>query len=288
MPSPGLTPLQEEAASKAGPDQKSARTLETRPRLAVYIDAGHSVWKPVAHDARSASSKPASPRPTASPSTSRTTTARPTGRLRHAVCKAHQGQALRHRHQPQRPGPRAGREWCNPPGRASGTPRPPTYRASSSTPCSGSRPRRVRRHLQRRPARGRVVAGLRARLDRAQRLTRWRVTGLWDQLVATVLPEPPVRWESQEGAAQGKRSARAAEHPARPPAATNSRNSRYSSRWPSARPITSLRFACVEIPSNPKPIRIESGVVIAAPTGKPARRCASQLFAFGRCPPAGR
>ena len=58
--------------------KKSVRTLEKRPKLAVYIDAGHSVWKPGQHDGEAPASRPASPRPTASRSTSRTTTARRT------------------------------------------------------------------------------------------------------------------------------------------------------------------------------------------------------------------
>jgi hypothetical protein len=56
---------------------------------------------------------------------------------------------------------------------------------------------------------------------------------------------------------------------------------RRSSRWSSMRPMTALRDACVEIPSNPKPIRIESGVLMLEPTGKPAASVRVQLFAFG-------
>ena len=51
--------------------------------------------------------------------------------------------------------------------------------------------------------------------------------------------------------------------------------------------MTALRDSCVEIPSNPKPIRIESGVLMLAPTGKPAASVRVQLFAFGPLPAGG-
>ena len=51
--------------------------------------------------------------------------------------------------------------------------------------------------------------------------------------------------------------------------------------------MTALRDAGVEIPSNPKPIRIESGVLMLAPTGNPAASVRIQLFAFGPLPAGG-
>ena len=50
------------------------------------------------------------------------------------------------------------------------------------------------------------------------------------------------------------------------------------------RRMTALRACCVEIPSNPKPIRIESGVLIVAPTGNPEASVRTQLLAFGPLP----
>ena len=53
------------------------------------------------------------------------------------------------------------------------------------------------------------------------------------------------------------------------------------------RPMTALRACGVAIPSNPKPIRSESGVVIVAPTGKPEASVRVQLLAFGPLPAGG-
>ena len=47
----------------------------------------------------------------------------------------------------------------------------------------------------------------------------------------------------------------------------------YPSRWSRARPMTAFRSAAVVMPSSPNPSSSDRGVVIAAPTGNPRRRC---------------
>ena len=51
--------------------------------------------------------------------------------------------------------------------------------------------------------------------------------------------------------------------------------------------MTASRSACVEMPSNPKPMNSELGVVIEAPTGNPEAFVGIQLFAFGPLPSGG-
>ncbi len=140
--------------------KKSVRTLEKRPELAVYIDAGHSVWKPVGTMAKRLKHAGVAKAHGFSLNVSNYNRTRGRGRLRHEAQQGHQGQALRHRHQPQRPGPRAGQRVVQPAG-----PRPRRAAADHQSPEQAHRrpaldqgARRVRRHLQRRPARGRVVA----------------------------------------------------------------------------------------------------------------------------------
>ena len=63
--------------------------------------------------------------------------------------------------------------------------------------------------------------------------------------------------------------------------------SSYSSRWPSARPITALRSASVETPSSPNPSSSECGVEIALPTGKPDASVRVKLLTLGALPAGG-
>ena len=58
----------------------------------------------------------------------------------------------------------------------------------------------------------------------------------------------------------------------------------HSSRCSSALPITSVRSAGVAMPSNPKPRSSELGVVMAAPTGKPAASVTTQSLPLAALP----